>query len=59
MKNYLDCYIKIEGHLELYRNCDLSTTDNKLLDIKELKSNIKDIHYLRYHIPVFYFGNIC
>jgi Zn finger protein HypA/HybF involved in hydrogenase expression len=56
MKNCPNCNSEIEENFELCWNCNFSITENKIIEIKDLNNNKKDINCLRCNTPYIYSG---
>ncbi|KJF44597.1 hypothetical protein [Draconibacterium sediminis] len=56
MKNCPNCNAEIEDNFELCWNCNYSLTEQKIIDIKDLNENKKEIDCLRCHVLMLYSG---
>ena len=56
MKNCPNCNSEIEEGFELCWNCNYSLTEQKVIDIKDLSENKKQIDCLRCKIPMLFSG---
>lgn len=56
MKNCPNCNAEIEDNFELCWNCNYSLTAQKIIDIKDLNENKKQIDCLRCKLPMLFSG---
>lgn len=56
MKNCPNCNAEIEENFELCWNCNYSLTEQKIIDIKDLNENKKEIDCLRCNVQLIFSG---
>lgn len=56
MKNCPNCNAEIENNFELCWNCNYSLTEQKIIDIKDLNEDKKQIDCLRCNVSMLYSG---
>ena len=56
MKNCPNCNAEMEDNFELCWNCNYSLTEQKIIDIKDLNDNKKQISCLRCDVAMIYSG---
>ncbi len=56
MKNCPNCNAELEDAFELCWNCNYSLTEQKVIDIKDLSENKKEIDCLRCSVPMVFSG---
>lgn len=57
MKNCPNCNAEIEENFELCWNCNYSLTEQKIIDIKDLNENKKEIDCLRCNVQLIFSGD--
>ena len=56
MKNCPNCNAEVEADFELCWKCNYSFTEQKIIDIKDLSENKKQIDCLRCQVPMLFSG---
>lgn len=57
MKNCPNCNAEIEDNFELCWKCNYSLTENRIVEIKDLKKGNREINCMRCDIPMIYSGH--
>ena len=56
MKNCPNCNAEIEDNIELCWNCNYSLSEQKVIDIKDLSENKRQMDCLRCKVPMIFSG---